>query len=187
MEPALGIIAASVTSMRPLFQGWGFGWSTNSKQSGPSGQAQIDSGSHPGHKEALTPRTKGTFSDESNYTGRTYDDMERALSPEGSDIELNKTVREDRGSSSHEHDYPESRPSSGLGQRSRSPAREGQTSQQRPVINVRTTIDIRSHSIDHILPPPTTCVSDNSSDDDERARKRDMPADRLGPHPGSEK
>ncbi|KAI8235250.1 hypothetical protein K4K57_003830 [Colletotrichum sp. SAR 10_99] len=166
LEPALGIIAASVTSMRPLFQGWGFGWSTNSKHSRPSGP----SSGHPINKEAATPRTKG-ITDHSDSTARTYDDIERALSPEGSDIELNKTAREDRGSD--EHEYPESRPSSDLGQRYQH--REPQP-WPRPVINVCTTIDITSHSIDHVL-PSTTCVSDHSSsDDDERPRREEKMA-----------
>ncbi|KAF6812717.1 integral membrane protein [Colletotrichum sojae] len=186
MEPALGIIAASVTSMRPLFQGWGFGWSSNSKHSRPSGAAWPDSEGRPGaHKEGpISPRVKGTaaFSENTNSTGRrTYDDIERALSsPAGSDIELNKTAAATAASrGSAENEYPESRPSSDLGQRGGQMPR--QEAQGRPVINVRTTIDITTHPIGHVL-PQVTCVSDNSDDDERREAQLEARADhRVAP------
>jgi hypothetical protein len=35
MEPALGIIAACVATFRPLFKGWGFGWTSSRGAVGP--------------------------------------------------------------------------------------------------------------------------------------------------------
>ncbi|KAF6841256.1 integral membrane protein [Colletotrichum musicola] len=184
MEPALGIIAASVTSMRPLFQGWGFGWSSNSKHSRPSGAAWPDSEGRPAaHKESpISPRVKGTaaFSENTNSTGRrTYDDIERALSsPAGSDIELNKTAAAAASRGSAENEYPESRPSSDLGQRGGQMPR--QEVQGRPVINVRTTIDITTHPIGHVL-PQVTCVSDNSDDEERREAQLERADHRVAP------
>ncbi|OLN94339.1 hypothetical protein CCHL11_02967 [Colletotrichum chlorophyti] len=152
LEPGLGIIAASTTSLRPLFQGWGFGWSNHSKPSGPSaGWANSDG--LPRNKETPSPMNRGGLtSGDTDSTDRTYThDMEQALSGTGSDIELNKASR-DNG---HCGEYPESRPSSELEQRDS--ARDTQMS-SRPVINVRTSIDILSHTADHVL-PPTRCVA----------------------------
>ncbi|TDZ60811.1 hypothetical protein CTRI78_v004697 [Colletotrichum trifolii] len=178
LEPALGIIAASVTSLRPLFQNWGFGWNSKNKQSNPSDQEWADSNGRPvAHKEAACPKPMGFATDGTKSTGRTYDDdedIERALSPAGSDIELNKTARTE-SSGDDEREYPESsRPSSDLGRRST--VRESQGG-ERPVINVRTTIDIISHSIGHVL-PPTVCVAEET--EDERGRRGGMPCDERG-------
>ncbi|OHE93040.1 integral membrane protein [Colletotrichum orchidophilum] len=163
LEPALGIIAASVTSLRPLFQNWGFGWSNKSKQSRPSGAGWANSSGHPGTKDSSGSNARGGKSENSNSTVRTFNDIDRALSGTGSDIELNQTVRDDGGRDEYE-DYDASRPSSDLGQRS-----HGQEIQarDRPVINVRTTIDIMSHSthsIDHVL-PPAECSANDEQDE----------------------
>ncbi|KAJ0300708.1 hypothetical protein COL516b_008279 [Colletotrichum fioriniae] len=158
LEPALGIIAASVTSLRPLFQNWGFGWSNKSKQSRPSGAGWVNTSGHPGTKETSGAVARGGKSENSNSTVRTFNDIDRALSGTGSDIELNKTVRDD-GRDEYE-EYDASRPSSDLGQRSH--VQETQA-RDRPVINVRTTIDIMSHSthsIDQVLPPAECSVGD---------------------------
>ncbi|KAL0939334.1 uncharacterized protein CTRU02_205944 [Colletotrichum truncatum] len=171
MEPALGIIAASVTSLRPLFHGWGFGWSSKSKQSRPTYAGWADSSRRPAQNETPAPNTRGTTSENCSSTNQTYDDL--TLSPTSSDIELNKTVRDQR--QSEEHEYPESRPSSDLGQRSHT--NETQTS-SRPVINVRTTIKITSQSIKEVLP-----AKDSESNDNEKVpRKGDMPAEHIGHH-----
>ncbi|KAK0378889.1 integral membrane protein [Colletotrichum limetticola] len=173
LEPALGIIAASVTSLRPLFQNWGFGWSNKSKQSRPSGAGWVNTSGHPGTKETSGAVARGGKSETSNSTVRTFNDIDRALSGTGSDIELNKTVRDD-GRDEYE-EYDASRPSSDLGQRSH--VQETQA-RDRPVINVRTTIDIMSHSnhsIDQVLPP-----AECSAGDREEKGAQGEPGDRRG-------
>lgn len=53
MEPALGIIAACVATFRPLFRGWGFGWT--STRTGHSNRIQasgVERGDKPFSVEA---------------------------------------------------------------------------------------------------------------------------------------
>ncbi|GJC77869.1 hypothetical protein ColLi_00707 [Colletotrichum liriopes] len=103
-------------------------------------------------------------SENSNSTGRTYDDIDRVLSGTGSDIELNKTAREE--GRDEDNDYDGSRPSSDLGQRNH--VQETQASHNRPVINVRTTIDIMSHSVDLALPPTECSAGEKEEEKSER-------------------
>lgn len=175
MEPALGIIAASVTTMRPLFHNWGFGWSNNSKNSRPSGAVWAESNGYPRNKEPPTSNVRGAGLNKSNSSGRTYEDIEMALSGTGSDIELNKTVRDD-GRDDYD-DYDASRPSSDLGHRDQ--AQGAQASHNRPVIKVRTTIDIKSHSIGHALPPAKSAISEKDVEVPVSPQTPDLPGKAL--------
>ncbi|CCF38022.1 integral membrane protein [Colletotrichum higginsianum] len=168
LEPALGIIAASVTSLRPLFHNWGFGWGSKGKQSGPSGPGWAKTSGPQGKKGPSAPNIAGMKSEMSDSTGRTYDDIEQALSGTGSDIELNK-MRYEGGD--EEDGYEGSRPSSDLGQRNH--VQETQVSHKRPnVINVRTSIDIMSHTIDHPLSPTECSVGEK---EERKQDPEDMP------------
>ncbi|GKT48321.1 uncharacterized protein ColSpa_08502 [Colletotrichum spaethianum] len=161
LEPALGIIAASVTSLRPLFHNWGFGWSSKSKESHPSGFNTNDPN---GRKVPPPPNVRGKNLDSFTSTGVTYNDVDRTLAGTGSDIELNKTVRDDMRD--EDDDYDGSRPSSDLGQRGH--AQETTDSDNRRVINVRTTIDILTHSISRELPPTECSAGDKEEEKSER-------------------
>ncbi|KAK1989567.1 integral membrane protein [Colletotrichum cereale] len=168
MEPALGIIAASVTSLRPLFQNWGFGWNTKPKDSRPSGPGWAKSDDSRGRREPAIPSARKGKLESFNYTERTSYDIDQTLPDTGSDIELSKTVqgemKDEKRDEDDEHDGSQS--SSDFGQRDY--VQEPQALQNRPVINVRTTIDILSQSKDYSL-PPTEC---SAGEEGERPARR---------------
>ncbi|KAK2047134.1 integral membrane protein [Colletotrichum somersetense] len=153
MEPALGIIAATVPSLRPLFQNWGFGMGSQGKDSRPPRPGWAESDDSHGRREKPVPSARAAKLDSFNYTERTSYDIDQTLPGTGSEIELSKTVqnevRDERADEDAEHDGSQS--SSDFGQRDY--VQESQASNNRPVINVRTTIDIlSSQSQDYSLP-----------------------------------
>ncbi|KAK1994498.1 integral membrane protein [Colletotrichum falcatum] len=152
MEPALGIVAATVPSLRPLFQTWGFGWSTKGRNARPSGPGWAKSDESHGKKEPPIPSARARKLDISNYTETTSCDVEQTLPGTGSDIELSKAVqsemREERKGEHDEHDGSQSSfdlEQTGYAQEPRDP-------NDRSVINVRTTIAVLSQSKDGPLP-----------------------------------
>ncbi|KDN62243.1 putative integral membrane protein [Colletotrichum sublineola] len=153
MEPALGIIAASVTSLRPLFQNWGFGWNSKGKDSRPSGRGWSKTSDR---REPAIPNARGGKPESSNYTERTSYDIDQTLPDTGSDIELRKTVENDMGEESRAEDDEHNGSQSCFDFEQRDYPQEPQTSNNRPVIKVRTTIDVLSQSNDCSI-PPTDC------------------------------
>ncbi|KAK0367570.1 integral membrane protein [Colletotrichum limetticola] len=95
LEPALGIMAASVTSLRPLFKSWRSERSKKIEQSRPSETGRIGAS---GYREAVkicSPSARADKSEHSNFAVRPSNDIGSALPGTGSDIELTRTFTDD--------------------------------------------------------------------------------------------
>ncbi|KAI3532113.1 integral membrane protein [Colletotrichum abscissum] len=94
MEPALGIIAASVASLRPLFKSWRSGLSRRTKESRPPGNGWIGASSYRGANESSYPSVNSGKSKNLHSIVRTFSDIDRALDSTSPDVELIKTTRD---------------------------------------------------------------------------------------------
>lgn len=102
MEPALGIIAACLATFRPLFKNWGFGWTANKRSRSPSkslGKETGSSGSTSGKRSSFAPwrNSKATSLNVEAANAANRNDARAepgTLSPDGSEMELNKRETE---------------------------------------------------------------------------------------------
>ncbi|KXH62494.1 integral membrane protein [Colletotrichum nymphaeae SA-01] len=150
LEPALGIMAASVTSLRPLFKSWISERSKKIEQSRRSETGWIGANGYREAKRISSPSARADKSENSNFAARTSDDIGGALSGTESDIELKRTFTDDVWDE-HE-DCGTSRQSFNLSQRSHV---QNRLAREMPVSIIRTTTNVLPRSkreIDQIWP-----------------------------------
>lgn len=106
LEPALGIIAACITTYRPLFKNWGFGWNSTKRDGDSPGNYRLSGINRPNRVFKPIPGQPGhtAHARRSHFT----DELEDGEFWNGSDqgINVKRTVQVDfsseRAASSHD-------------------------------------------------------------------------------------